>query len=257
MQEELIRKEYGGFFDILIYTGNELFEKFPDSSFKYKENYFTRIPDDPDRHNTPGGHGGSHNGDRDAYNWVATFSKLSGYDYVIWTAADAIFSDYSAIETMMDEMVSSGAVFLSCCQREGNGRTSRGPRLHNEFFVIRADFYDEIFPMTGEYERISADGSIPECMERQLGELVQKNLNGRLWLSWPGTRHEGGGRSHMDLLKLDEWDDRLTCICVENLFSRTTEFMERFCPTQLEYCQQNVPDFGHLHDVRPNYDCKL
>lgn len=244
VHEELIRKAYGDFFDILVYTGNELFDRFPDEVFKYKEDILVRVPDDPSRHDTGGGHGGSHNGDKDAYNYVRTVAH--NYDYIIWTAADAIFSDYKAVEVMMEKMIAGDYAFLSCVENTGHGRTTHGPRVHNEFFVVESNFYQKIFPLDGNYEGYNEDGSMPECMERTLGDLVQNNLGNKRWLVWPGVRHHERHYGNMELIGCGR-------ICVENLFKDTIEFIKKYS-NEYDYVMGECFPNGLLHDVRPNYD---
>ena len=244
VQEELIRREYGDSVTINVYTGNELFDKFPDQNFKYKEDAFFRIPDDPAVHGTAGGHGGSHNGDRDHYNRLLSLNHIEGYDYVIWTAADTIFTDYSSVRKMLFEMQAVGADFMSCVADSGMGRRSHGPRVHNEFFVVSVPFYRKMCPITPGFEGYAANGDVNECMERGLGDAVRA-ANGK-WHVVPGRRVDVDGEGRMDI-------EGYGHILVDNRFVNTRKMMERFCPEAWDHVQKTALKDGLLHDVRPNY----
>lgn len=170
-QVELIRRQFGQFFDVLVYTNHLDLEKFPDSSYEHLTDFYHR-------HDV---NTGGHTGCRDAYNYV--LSMASGYDYIIWSHADFLIKDYSNVERWMNEMIDDGDVFMCLGQnRQQNPRKPNEgivPHIYNDFFVLESGFYQEVFPRFDVCDGWLPSGEITDCIEVSLGKWIDEKIGDR------------------------------------------------------------------------------
>ncbi len=158
LQQDLVREYFGD--DVFIYV-------FCNSNrdFRHKEDLYLQTAVNS----------GHHNGVRDSYN--ATAELLDGFDLVVSTHADCIFTDYSVVKTILEEMEYTDLgyqyQFASLAKRKGINPHRQGlghlPRAHVDFFVCRPWLFKSIFPTS--YDMDEWEGI--ECF---MGREVEKNL---------------------------------------------------------------------------------
>src|SRR5574339_1307843 len=100
LQQDLVREHFGDKVFIYVFCNS-------DRDFRHKEDLY---------HQTPV-NSGHHNGVRDSYNETAKL--LDGFDVVVSTHADCIFTDYSVVEGILQTFEREEFKFASLAKHLG------------------------------------------------------------------------------------------------------------------------------------------
>jgi hypothetical protein len=216
LQQELIRQEFSeSELDLLTWTNHETK---PDSEYKHREQMFYRHPVNR----------GGHDGARDSYDWIAQQpGLLDKYDYVVWSHADSMFSDYHDVRLLMEKMFwEPQTAFLEI----GNaypGQCFYGPpATFCDFFITRADLYRDAFPFPPDdhFGGFAPDGSYNETMEGGLAKRIDKVL---------GTRTRDRVNAQFDHTQ-SEWKvNGKPFFCCWNVFDNMVAWLRKNSPQKL------------------------
>lgn len=168
LQQDLIREHFGDKVFIYVFCNSN-------KDFRHKEDLY---------HQTEV-NSGHHNGVRDSYN--ETVRLLDGYDIVVSTHADCIFTDYSAVEKILDNFERAGTEFASLSKNRGINPHRAGlghiPRAHVDFFICKTELFKSIFPTS--YDMDAWEGI--ECF---MGRRVSEELKSpHAWRVLPAKEH--------------------------------------------------------------------
>lgn len=155
LQQDLIREYFGDQIHIWVYCNSG-------QDFRHKESeYFVTTENS-----------GHHNGVRDSYN--ETVKLLDGFDYVVSTHADCLFTDYSIVDIILETVKKQNKKFACLAADKGVNphKPDLGmlPRAHADFFVCETELFKKMFPT--DYNMDEWEGI--ECF---LGRTVQGLTN--------------------------------------------------------------------------------
>jgi hypothetical protein len=215
LQQDLIREHFGDRVFIYVYCNS-------DSDFRHKEDLYYQT-------DVNSGH---HNGVRDSYN--ETVKHLDGYDVLISTHADCIFTDYSVVDWILNIFEQKGFDFASLVGRTGINPHRPGlgriNRAHVDFFLCRPELFKKIFPTS--YDMDAWEGI--ECF---LGRNVREKKEGLSWIeNWmviPAVEHFDNQEERPDVYvqrpyRFDDVVYRGVSMLRDNDFIPTRENYERF-----------------------------